>query len=213
MDLIVGPLIVLIALVGLVVLLRRHGGARFARFLRRVGFALTVLFGGVFGLFLIGDTLSDPGGWKGVGLVALWLIPLSALCLLAWFRPGAARFVFAPLVGAMASISIWFAVAPDAWRAFENRNGPIRAVFLFALALALALWGLRMTLTAGVMLLVLGIVPIAVSSLGHGGMVSLAAASSAPVITGLCYLASTYEARRRTPPAAGAPPSEHPQAA
>ena len=128
MDLILGPLVVVIALVGLVVLVRHHGDERLARFLRRVGFALTVLFGGFFGLFLIGDTLSDPGGWKGVGLVALRVIPLGALVLLAWCRPDSARFVFAPLVAAMASINIWFALAPQAWRAFENRNGPVRSV-------------------------------------------------------------------------------------
>jgi hypothetical protein len=31
-------------------------------------------------------------------------------------------------------MSIWFAVNPQAWRSFEDRHGPIRAVITFVLA-------------------------------------------------------------------------------
>lgn len=213
MDVGLGLVIVVIVGLGVVALLRHQERAKRARSLRRVGFALTAVVAGLFGLFLIGETLSDPGGLKGIGLVALWAVPLGLLCLLAWFRPAVAAWALVPLVAAMTSLSIWFAADSGAWRAFENRHGPIRAVLLFALALALALWGLRRTAAAGVMLLVIGIVPITLSSIGHDGMVSLGAVSSAPLITGLCYLASAAEARRSTPPRPDAPACQPPTAA
>ncbi|MDA8295366.1 MAG: hypothetical protein M0004_02050 [Actinomycetota bacterium] len=210
MELGVG-LVIVVAVLVVLTLVRHHEYAQRARLFRRIGFALTAVVAGLFGSFLVGETLSDPGGWKAIGLLALWGVPLGVLCLLVWFRPAVAPWALVPLVVAMTSLSIWFAVDPGAWRAFENRNGPVRAVGLFALALALALWGLHRTLAAGVLLVVIGVVPIALSSIGHDGMASLAAASAAPVITGLCYLASA--AAQHRPPRANAPPSAHPKAA
>ncbi len=132
--------------------------------------------------------------------MALWSVPLAVVRLLAWFRPDAAGWVFTPLVAVMVGLSIWSAVDPNGWRSVENHNGPVQAVIVFALATALALWGLRRTLQASVMLLVVGVVPVVISTTGHNGLASLAAASSAPVITGLLYLASAYVDRRRPPP-------------
>ncbi len=203
----VGMGLVLIVLVVVVIasFARHREGALRASFLRRAGFALMVLFGGFFGLFVIGDTLSDPGGWKGAGLVALWVVPLVLVGLLAWFRPDAAAWVFALLAAAVIGLSIWSAVDPTGWRSFENHSGPIRAVVVFALAAALALWGLRRTMQAGVMLLVVGILPILISATAHNGMASLAAASSAPVVTGLLYVASAFVDRHLPPSRTGSP--------
>lgn len=200
----IGPIVVLAVVAAYV------GGHRaqtmHARFFRRAGFAIMAVGGGFFGLFLVGETLSDPGGWKGIGLVALWGVPLCAMGLLAWVRPHAAGWVFAPLTVAVVGLSIWSAVDPTGWRSFENHNGPIRAVIVFVVAVALALWGLRRTLPAGVMLLVVGVLPIVISTAGsRGGTASLAAASSAPVVTGLLYVASAFAGRRRSPPQARSP--------
>ncbi len=207
-----GLIVVVLVALAVVYFARHREPALRARFLRRTGFGLTVLFGGFFALFLVGETLSDPGGWKGVGLVALWAAPLALVCVLAWFRPDAAGWVIAPLVAVVIGLSIWFAIDPSGWRSFEDQNGPIRTVMVFAVGAGLALWGLRRTMWAGVLLLVVGILPIVISSIGHGTMASLAAASSAPVITGLLYVASAYLDRRQPPPLADAP-REHPRAA
>lgn len=200
-----GLIVVVLVVLAVAYFARHRERTLRARFLRRAGFGLTMLFGGFFGLFLVGDTLADPGGWKGVGLVAIWAVPLAVVCLLAWFHPDAAGWVFAPLVAAVIGVSIWSAVDPSGWRSFENHHGPVRAVIVFALAAALALWGLRRTLRAGMLLLVVGVLPVVISSTGHNGMVSLAAASSIPVATGLLYLASAYVDRRRPPPRTIAP--------
>lgn len=210
----VGVVLIIVVLVVVVVgyFARHQAPPLRARFLRRVGFAVMVLFGGFFGLFLIGETLSDPGGWKGIGLVALWAVPLAIVCLLAWLRPDAAGWLFAFLTAAVIGLSIWSAVDPTGWRSLENHSGPIRAVAVFTLAAALAVWGLRRTAQAGVMLVVIGVLPVLISSTVHNGMASLAAASSAPVVTGLLYLASVYVDRRQ-PPSLASGSSERPEAA
>ena len=102
--------------------------------------ALSTFF---FGAFIIGDTFTDPGGWKAAGLVAAWAVPLAGLTALSWFCPGWAAYVFAVLSAAVIGVSIWFALDPQAWRSFENQHGPIRAVITFILVAAMAVLGLQ----------------------------------------------------------------------
>ena len=184
--------------------------------LRRAGFGLMALSTFFFGAFIIGDTFTDPGGWKAAGLVAVWAVPLAGLTALSWFRPGWAIYVFAVLTAAVIGVSIWFALDPQAWRSFEDQHGPIRAVITFILAAAMALLGLKRTAVAGILLLAVGLIPVAVSSLGSFlGFASLSIVSAAPVVTGILYLVSAQLAGRRSAPPASTSTgsSEQPKAA
>jgi hypothetical protein len=194
---------------------RQLDPAKRARFLSWAGFTVMALSTFFFGAFVVGETFSDPGGWQAVGLVAAWAIPLAGLAAVAWYRPGWAVGVFAAATAAVIGVSIWFAVYPQAWRSFEDRHGPVRAVITFVLVAPIALLGLKRAAAAGWLLLAAGIVPVAVSSLGSLlGFTSLAVASSAPVITGVLYLLSARVARRPAAPArADAVPRERPKAA
>lgn len=184
-------LFAVVVIVTVVLFLRQKTPARRALVLKRAGFIVTALFTLVFVLFVVGDTFTDPGGWKALGLVSAWAIPLVALAAIAWFRPNWAIRVLATLVAALIGISIWFAVNPEGWRSFENRNGPIRDVITFVVAAAVAMLGLKRAAVAGAMLLVLGIVPLVVTSLGSLlGFPSLVIVTSAPFITGVLYLLS-----------------------
>jgi hypothetical protein len=198
----VGSLIVLVFIILAVVLLARLSDpAQHARILKRTGFSVMAFTSAFFGLFVIDETLTDPGGWKGLGLVAAWAIPLAALAAVAWCRPGWAARLFPVLIAAVIGFSGWFAADPEGWRAFEDRHGPVRAIISFVLAAAVALLGLKRTALAGAMLLVLGVVPMVVSSLGSQfGFASLAVVSSAPVIAGVLYLWSAAVAGRAAPP-------------
>jgi hypothetical protein len=92
------------------------------------------------------------------------------------------------LTAAVIGVSIWFALSPHAWRSFEDRNGPVRAVITFVLAAAITVLGLRRTAAAGILLLAVGVIPVAVSSLGSfAGFASLSVVSAAPVIAGVLY--------------------------
>jgi hypothetical protein len=196
-----------IAIAVLIVAVVRHPDpARRAAVLRRAGFGLMALSAFFFGAFLIGDAFADPGGWEAAGLVAAWAVPLAGLAALSWLRPGWAIYVFAALTAAVIGVSIWFALNPEGWRSFEDRHGPIRAVLTFVLVTALALLGLKRTAAAGILLLAVGIIPVAVSSLGSFlGFASLSVVSAAPVITGVLYLVSAHLAGRPAPSAGMAP--------
>jgi hypothetical protein len=198
-------LVLVVALViGLVIvaLVRQSDPARRASVLRRVGFSLMALSTLVVGAFIVGETFTDPGGWEAAGLVAAWAVPLAGLATLSWLRPGWAVGVFTALAAAVIGVSTWFAVDPGAWRAFENQHGPTRAVITFVLVAAIAILGWKRTAAAGILLLAVGIIPVAVSSLGSfRGFGSLSMVSAAPVITGVLYLFSAHLASRQALPA------------
>jgi hypothetical protein len=102
----------------------------------------------------------------------------------AWYRPGWAVPVCVALTGVLIGTSIWFAVSP-------RGKGPTEAIFIFALAAAVAVLGLQRTGVAGVLLLVVGVVPFLVSSLGRGHVLSsLAVVGFVPIVTGILYLLS-----------------------
>lgn len=196
-----GSLLVPMALVvgAAVYFSRHHDTAARARFLRRAGAIWMAVFTAFAALFIAGETFSDPGGWKAAGLVALWAIPLAALSAMAWWWPDGAARVLAGLAAVAVAVSVWFAVNPDGWRAFEDHNGPVRAVGSFVLAAAMGVLGVKRTGPAGLLLIALGVVPVAVASLGGRGVVSLAVVSTPAVIVGALYLASATMARRQLP--------------
>ncbi len=155
------------------------------------------------GLFIAGETIADPGGWLAAAMIALWLVPLAVLSLLAWYQPGWAVTALAILLAGAVAVAIWFAVDPAGWHGFENAHGPVRAVISFILALPAALAGWRRPLAGAVLLLVLGLAPLAISAAGSAaGSVSLLAVSVPPLIGGAAYLLAALAARR----SASAPP-------
>lgn len=168
-----------------------------ARFLKWAGFTVMALSTLIAAIFAVGETFTDPGGWKAAGLIAAWAIPLAVLAVLAWYRPGRAVPVFAVLTAAVIGVSIWLALSP-------RGKGPTDAILTFALAAVIAVLGLKRTGVAGVLLLIVGIVPFAVSSLvsGHGGIGSLAAVSLAPIVAGVLYLLSANVKGGRPAPSA-----------
>lgn len=209
------PIVAVIVILVVLLLTLRQERVRRARTLKRAGFGVMAFFTAFFGLFIIGETFTDPGGWTALGLVAAWTVPLSALAAVAWYRPGCAARLFALLTVAVIGVNAWFAVNPQGWRVFEDRHGPIRMLVSFVLAAALAVLGLRRTAVAGVLLLVLGLVPVMVSSLGGAlGFASLTVVSSAPFVTAVLYLWSAASAGGPVPSGSTrTEPEDRPQAA
>jgi len=125
--------------------------------LQIVALSLMGAIGLFMGMFIIGETLTDPGGWRGIGLVSLWLVPLVVVAAFAWLRPRWAQWLLGILTAVVVGLLVWSAVAPQAWRDFENNNGPILAIAVFALAIPLTVLGWHRPLPAGSMLLLLGL--------------------------------------------------------
>ncbi len=188
--------LIIVALAMGVVFLRQQDRAVRARALTRTGASIMAVFTVLAGLFVSGYALADPGGAGGIGLVLGWIIPLTILALLAWLRPAWAAPVLISLTAALILASIWFAVDSAPWRAFENQNGPFRAIAVLVLAFPGAVLGLKRTLAAAWLLVVLGMGPVLVSAMGSlAGVVSLSAISVIPLITGLLYLVAAAMVR------------------
>jgi hypothetical protein len=165
---------------------------RVARVLRGVGWWLTFVWLLAAFFFVIGETLDDPGGCSAVGLVACWLVPLAVLVATAWWRPGAVR---TPLVW---SVSLPVAYAASAlvdrasWATFHDRVGPIGAILVMVIGLALAVLGRHpdSTLEAGWAMVALAVLPGLVLLVVGSLMVSLVAASLPVLVGGLFYVAA-----------------------
>ena len=204
---IAGAALVVSALVISIVFLRQRDRRWQARAIKRLGFGVIAVFSVLAGVFIAGEAFEEPGGIGAISLVFAWLIPLIVLAGLAWFRPRLATPIMIALSGVVVLASLWFAVDPDAWRVIEDQYGPVRAVAVFVLSAAVGVLGLKRTVIAGWLLVALGVLPIAASSLGSfAGAVSLSVVSVIPLITGILYLASARLGRRSasvSPPDSG----------
>jgi len=181
-------LIVAAAAMGIVSMRQPDRSLR-ARALVWTAAAIMAAFTALAGLFIGGYALADPGGTEGIMLVLSWAVPMAVLAALAWLRPAWAAPVLTVLTTLLIAAGIWFAVDSASWRAFENANGPVRAVAVLALAFPAAVLGLKSTAVAGWLLLALGLGPIGFSALGSlAGVVAFSAISVIPLITGLLFL-------------------------
>ena len=123
------------------------------------------LFALLAGLFIIGEAVADPGGWVGVGLIALWLVPLVVLVWFAWQRPESATWLLGGLSVLAVGLLAWSALDPTRWHDFQNANGPVLAIGVFAVAVPLTVLGWHRPLAAGGWLTLLGLTPLAVLAL------------------------------------------------
>ncbi len=134
-----------------------------ARPLRYVAFTLMMLFGVVGIAFVVGETFTDPGGWPAVALTAAWAVPMLALIAYALVRKERAAPVFVVVTVLIAILAIVYEIAGTRTR---SGMGPVSAISVFALGVALAFLGLYRSLLAGVLLVVLAAVQLAATMLG-----------------------------------------------
>lgn len=145
--------------------------------------------------FTAGEALNDPGGWSGIGLIALWGVPLVALAALSWRKPDlASRIVGGAVIGVVA-LDSWAAFGPSGSASFEHGIGPVRAIVTFALAGVLAVLAVKRTARAGWMLTVIGAIPLVLGALRPGATSAPLSLLSIPLTAaGVLLLASTGRA-------------------
>jgi hypothetical protein len=138
------------------------------------------LVAGFWTLFVAGEMLSDPGGWYGLILVLSWVVPMVALSALALLRPTWAAPLLVSLVSLWVAASIATIVYASTWQEFEDTHGPVSLIIMVALCVPLIALGRTHSFLAGVLLLVVLVVPMlaglgwVVSGAGLGGTLALA---------------------------------------
>ena len=168
----------------------RPGGGAVARAVAFWWTVLTMTFAFVFGG---GQTVSDPGGWGAVGLIAAWLVPLATLATLAQLRPRTAGPVLAASLLLPVGYMLWGIVDVDGFRDLQDTVGPVAAYLVMVLGTALAVLGRQRghaTIAGGLMVALTAVAPSMGFLLGDGRVVSPSTvAASAPVLlAGLVFL-------------------------
>jgi hypothetical protein len=133
-----------------------------------VGFALSMGFCALAGLIVAGETLTDPGGWTGIGLTALWLVPMIGLAALAFYRPDTAIPVLAVATLLPIGYGVWTLVDYEGARGWEDQTGPVSLVFILTIAVPLAIEGLSRPTAAGLLMVGMILLPLALSTIGAG---------------------------------------------
>jgi len=136
---------------------------RLANILRRTAFTFMMLFGLLGTLFVAGYALDDPGGPTGVGMTAAWVLPMVALTGLALLSPetGAPVLTFATVL--VLGFTVFDSVVGIVPR---DDVGPVAAITVFALAVALAALGLHRAKLAGVLMIAAALVQVGATALG-----------------------------------------------
>jgi hypothetical protein len=127
--------------------------ARVAGVLIYLAFAATVIFAVLGCAFIIGETMTDPGGVTGVLWSACWAIPMVALAVAAWIRPEATGRLLTLIAGTVAVLVVLNDVVDFLPR---DAVGPIGAIAVFAVAVPLGFLGFHRPLRAGWLLLLVG---------------------------------------------------------
>ena len=184
-----------------VVVARRQDPLRRARLLKQAGLGVMAVVTALFGLVVAAEMFTDPGGWTALGLVAAWAVLLVILAAMAWYQPEGGdspvrradrrrdrrQRLVCRQPGRLAGVRGPARPHPSDHQPRLGRRGrPAER---------------EADGGGGVLLLVLGVVPVVVSGLGSPlGLASLAVVSSAAVIAGVLYLSSAALTNPSVPP-------------
>lgn len=137
-----------------------------AKVLRNVAFIGMAGFGLLGGLFVAGAAFDDPGGWTAVAMTALWVVPTVTLVVVTLRRPAAAGRVLVGVTGLVVLFTLVDAAAGvvprDSW-------GPVAAIVVFALGVALAFLGLHRAALAGMLMVLAAVAQLAATVIGTPG--------------------------------------------
>ena len=203
MTILLPVLVVVFALLATTAMVRHHDAGRRALALRRAGCGWMLAYGVLGGLFVAGETFSDPGGLAAVAMVLGWLVPGALLTALAWWRPRLAQPVLMVLVVAVVAYVAWSVVAARGPRGLRDLEGPFDAIAVLVVSVALGALGLRRPRAAGLMLLTTSLMPLVLQVVGasaplsHAFSGSLGAASLPGLVSAALFLLAAREATHR----------------
>lgn len=156
---------------------RARFSAKFALWMM-LGFAL------LGGLFIAGYALEDPGGTEGALLVASWAVPMVLLSLLAWQKPTLVKPILLIFVALALIANVVTLAFPKEYWTFFNSEGPWLGVGSFAFTVVATVYGYHADRKlAGILLVVITLVPFFIALVSRDPMAALAGGSSAAALT------------------------------
>ena len=137
-----------------------------AKVLRYAAFTLMMLVGLLGALFVAGYAFSDLSIWVAIASTAAWLLPTVLLAVVVLRHPNESAPWLVALTALVAVLTVL-----DSVFAVVDRDalGPVAPIAVSALAVSLAVLGLRRASLAGLLLVLLGVTQLGATALGFGG--------------------------------------------
>lgn len=129
--------------------------------IRKITLAFMLGFFVLGSLFAGGYAMEDPGGAKGLLIIAEWVVPTLLVAALAWRKsPLTLPILLIGTVGVVVT-SLLEARDPMGWQRIWDQRGPLLAVSGFSVSIALTVYGYYLrTRLAGALLIAACAVPL-----------------------------------------------------
>ena len=197
-----GPVTLLATIVWAFVYFTRHRDAPTrANFLKIVAVIISGVPASLFAVFVVGEALTDPGGWKGAGLVASWAVPAAVLAWAGWTRPYRSAIVFEVLAGVVILLNLWDTADRSGWRTFENHNGPVLTIATFVVLGTTLFFAWKRPTLGGSLMLGTAVASLVIGAMSRGGSSVAGVGAAFGLLPGLLFVVSgTYDQRDSPPP-------------
>lgn len=176
--------VVLVLIVNAIYFAFRHDNAKRAKFAAKFAMWMMIGFSVLAILFISGYAMEEPGGLQGSLMVAGMVVPTIGFGLLAWKKPAVTRKVLYAFLGISVVANLLTAIFPHAYWTFFMNEGPWLGVGSFIFTVIAAIYGYHADRRlAGIMLLVITIIPFFVVLITVEPMAAIAGGSSAALMT------------------------------
>lgn len=169
-------------------------------FLKQTAVTLVVIPTCVFAFFLVGETMTDPGGVKGVVLIFAWTLPAAVVAAATWTWPRSGAYVVLVLMLGVLLMDLCYAIDAGRWRAFEDNHGPVVAVANFVIVAIAGFLGWRRPGIGGSMMLTASIVAIMLAGFVDELIPTAFAATVVGLVPGALLMAAAVLGRQQSFP-------------
>lgn len=164
-------------------------------FLKQTAATLVVIPAGVFAFFLVGETMTDPGGIRGLFLIVAWVLPAAALATMNVTWPRLATWTAGILTLVVVAMDLLYSFDAARWRAFEDNHGPVVAVTSFVVVVVTMSYAWRRPGVGGVFMLSLSAVSLVAAAFVEELVPAAIASSVVGLIPGALLILSALLAR------------------
>lgn len=162
----------------------RKDTAKRAKFAAKFAMVMMLGFSVLAILFISGYAMEDPGGTEGALMVAGLVVPTIGLSLLAWKKPEWMKPVLYVFVLLAIIANLLTIVFPEQYFTFFNTEGPWLGTGSFVFTVVAAVYGYHADrFVAGVLLVIVSLLPFIATLATRDPMAALAGGSSAALLT------------------------------
>lgn len=167
--------------------------------LKQLGVALAAIPSAIFVFFIVGETMTDPGGLRGMALVLLWSMPVTVVATVCWTWPRRATLMIGLLVVGVMLMDSWFAIDVERWKSYEDSRGPVSAVATFVVVAVTVFLAWRRPASGGAFMLAVPMLTLVLATFVHELRPHAISAAVVGLVPGALFVASALLESARQP--------------